>query len=368
MKYIRESSSSRRRTSFGILLSCSVLLMQQMHLARSFGFSLNSHNFYRIGTLNGNSCTNENYVWDKRVSNSPSKMQCSTRSLRLPTTRLSALDFNFGEMLYSAQSTTTSMANSSMGDLNPISLSILYLAGLFTSFSPCALGLLPLTVSYISTATGTREDKASFLPTMAYTAGLACVFVLFGLSVSLVGGIFGQSGTTDSSLFETLLIASLSSGVSIIMGLQLLGIISLPLPSIELEVASGVSTIEDGESLKNSMDEMKSLIATFLLGGSSALVASPCATPVLTSILAFVAANRDPLVGAVLLFVYTLGYSTPLVVVGATGGAALARLEQANSSIGKLVTPMTASVLIWFGTTSFLKALFGDPSYAGLVY
>ena len=340
-----------------------------MHLVSSFGVALDKNGPCRLGLVHeGTRCAYHSSSASARSRQISSSRTQYLSSSPKQSTSLSAFDFDIGEVLYSAQSTTTNMANSSMGDLNPASLSIIYLAGLFTSFSPCALGLLPLTVSYISTATGSREDKASFLPTLAYTTGLASVFVLFGLSVSLVGGVFGQGSTTDSSLLETLLIAALSSGVSIIMGLQLLGIISLPLPSIELDISNSISSVDEDEQSKDRMNEIKSLVATFLLGGSSALVASPCATPVLTSILAFVSTNRDPLVGAVLLFVYTIGYSTPLVAVGATGGAVLARLEQANSTIGRLVTPMTASVLIWFGTTAFLKALFGDPSYAGLVY
>ena len=122
-----------------------------------------------------------------------------------------------------------------------------------------------------------------------------------------------------------------------------------------------------------------SLLRTFLLGGSSALVASPCATPVLTSVLAYVASSRDPTLGSALLFTYTAGYSTPLLAAGAAGGQALARAsspraksEEANDDdswrrrLGGLVTPATAAFLIWYGTGSLLEAAFGNPSLAGL--
>ena len=111
-----------------------------------------------------------------------------------------------------------------------------------------------------------------------------------------------------------------------------------------------------------------SLLKTFLLGGSSALVASPCATPVLTSILAFVAKSQDPALGFFLLLGYTLGYSTPLLLVAATGGQALANMKS-NDGYGKIgpwVTPLTAGILIWYGTNGLLTTLFGDPSLAGL--
>lgn len=295
---------------------------------------------------------------------------------------------DFADVLFTAQSATSNMASSNMGSLNPVQLAVLYLAGLFTSFSPCAMGLLPLTMSYISTATGGREDKAAFLPTLAFTSGLASVFVVLGLGVSFLGGIFGQTGGDVSSGVDNLLgaivLVGLSSGISIAMGLQLLEVINIPLPSFEVNVPlqnentvvaytpidscnEAASRSEDDGS---SQDEISSLVATFLLGGSSALVASPCATPVLTSILAFVAASQDPVVGAVLLFVYTIGYSTPLVVVGATGGQFLVNISQGDGVVGKIgsfVTPISASVLIYYGVMGILKACFGDPSIAGLM-
>ena len=67
------------------------------------------------------------------------------------------------------------------------------------------------------------------------------------------------------------------------------------------------------------------------------MVASPCATPVLTSILGFVAAAQDPALGAILLFTYTVGYSTPLLVIAASGGQALVNLQNSNVDENSLV-------------------------------
>ena len=315
-------------------------------------------------------------------------------------------DLNMEDLIYKAQSTASNLADSTMKSpasaTSASSLAILYFAGLLTSFSPCSLGLLPLTVSYISNAAGEREDKAVFLPTVAFACGLAAVFCGLGLSVSLLGGVFGSSG--GDGVWGTFLLAAFSSGVSIAMGLQLLDLVNLPLPSLEFgefgsslesassngeeELSSEIEIDEDGnivmkdpilsDTISVSSSEgsgaSSTLFRTFLLGGSSALVASPCATPVLTSILAFVAVNRDPTLGAILLLTYTIGYSTPLLVAGASGGQALANAQAASLSeeesvlgkIGSLVNPITASILIWYGTNGFLVAFWGDPSLAGL--
>jgi len=315
-------------------------------------------------------------------------------------TSLQALDFlsgfNFEDLIFSAQSSASNLAASTMSStsITPLSLIIMYFAGTLTSISPCSLGLLPLTMSYISTAAGEREDKAAFFPTLAFASGLASVFVGLGLSVSLLGGVFGQSNSDN--LIASILLVALSSGVSITMGFQMLGLVDLPLPSLELPMASSDTSSSGDDNMSSELvfdddgvmidmssvsynsDKQESgaaasaLFRTFLLGGSSALVASPCATPVLTSILAYVAASQNPALGAALLFTYTAGYSTPLLIIGATGGEALAKAQAVGNDgsivgkVGRVVNPFTAGILIWYGTTGLLEGLFGDPSLSGL--
>lgn len=301
------------------------------------------------------------------------------------------------DLIFSVQSSASDLISShSFAEAGPASLAVLYFAGLLTSFSPCSLGLLPLTLSYISTAAGERSDKSSFLPTLAFAAGLAVIFCGFGLVSSFLGGVFGQS---SDNFIGKVILALLSSGVSLAMGLQLLDLVNIPLPSFDIGIPSlGIEEQEvEGDDEMLEFDEegnlvnltpagnsaiasakanTASLFRTFLLGGSSALVASPCATPVLTSILAFVALNQNAALGATLLLTYTAGYTTPILIIGATGGEALARAQAVaiggseNTSIigkiGRLVNPVIASVLVATGTTGILTAVFGDPSLAGL--
>eukprot|EP00586_Coscinodiscus_wailesii_P022896 CAMPEP_0172499962 /NCGR_PEP_ID=MMETSP1066-20121228/132953_1 /TAXON_ID=671091 /ORGANISM="Coscinodiscus wailesii, Strain CCMP2513" /LENGTH=380 /DNA_ID=CAMNT_0013273979 /DNA_START=233 /DNA_END=1375 /DNA_ORIENTATION=- len=295
------------------------------------------------------------------------------RQLLSSTTRLSAVVGNLDELIMSAQSSAANLANLSFSTSTgptPLSLLALYGAGLLTSFSPCTFGMLPLTISYISAAAGERSDKTAFLPTVAFAAGLASVFCGLGLSVSYLGGVFGQ--TSSESVIGSILLALVSSGVCITMGLQLLNLIKVPLPSLALEPPplNGADAIAEDKNKDATV-----LLRTFLLGGSSALVASPCSTPVLTSILAFVAASRDTSVGVALLFTYTVGYVTPLLLISATGGQALAKVqalafsrgdESWVSKVGGAVQPVSAAVLIWYGTDHLLTGIFGDASLAGL--
>ena len=303
------------------------------------------------------------------------------------------------DVVYHAESVANNLASISLtNDPSNLvtSLPIMYGAGLLTSFSPCVWGLLPLTMSYISNAAGERADQQTTLPTLAFAAGLAVVFCTLGVTAAQLGGVFGSSsgGTTD----EFNVMGLFSNLIVLVMGLQLLELVKVPLPSLDFvrdkvnpsaSVSSSMSSQQPilldatGQILQNKTDnadgrtkndESGSLFRTFLLGGSSALVASPCATPVLTSILAFVAKTQNPFLGGALLLGYTLGYSTPLLLLARSGGQALVDLRRSNDNgkggwyaqVAPWVTPLTGGILLWYGTNGFLTALLGDPSLAGL--
>ncbi|KAL3909091.1 MAG: hypothetical protein SGILL_008227, partial [Bacillariaceae sp.] len=292
---------------------------------------------------------------------------------------------NWEDIMFNAQSTASSLASISLDDPSNLvsSIPIMYGAGLLTAFSPCVWGLLPLTISYISTAAGERKDASTTLPTLAFAGGLASIFCTLGLVAASVGGaVYGNSGNTNVAL------PLVSNAICCVMGFQLLELINLPLPALQSTTSSISKPSNDDELIlidgsgkvisdnpTSKGEEQGSLFRTFLLGGSSALVASPCATPVLTSILAFVANSSNPLLGGFLLLFYTLGYSTPLLVTAATGGQALVRLkelggEDETSIYGQVapwITPFTAGILLWYGTNGLLTTLLGDPSLAGLL-
>ncbi|KAL3791914.1 hypothetical protein HJC23_010774 [Cyclotella cryptica] len=353
------------------------------------------------------------------------------------STALRAMPSGIEDVIFATQNAASSLANSVI-DSNTSnasqlqSLLLLYTAGLWTSFSPCSLGLLPITVSYITTAANERRDKSTMLPTFAFAMGLAMVFTALGVSASALGGVFGGSngGGGGQGTLSSLLLAAISSLVSVFMGLQLLELIEIPLPSLDfrwrsavlqsgkrdggrgsgggngslfdvdgglilenLNGSEGLNQVEeangaDQKTQQNNQvnDDGAVLLRTFLLGGISALVASPCATPVLASLLAYLASASSSIAstgspgnelwkGAAWMVSYTLGYSTPLLFVGATGGQALVNLKNTErnddgldlrSSLGQWVTPLTGGVLIVFGMNGFLVALLGDPSLAGL--
>lgn len=348
---------------------------------------------------------------------SPRSRRATALTTLTTSTTLGAIPLFEGaeDVIFSAQNAASNLANSvisspgtSVGAGGQLrSLLILYIAGLWTSFSPCSLGLLPITISYITNAAKERQDKSTILPTLAFATGLAVVFTALGVSASALGSVFGGSSSAGGDTLQSLLLAAASSLVCILMGMQLLDLIQIPLPSLDFKWRAAFDTkgrrgrangslfdengglvlvslqseqegeiITDEESIGN---ELAALLRVCFLGCTSALVASPCATPVLASLLAYLASAAseassvgDTLKGAYWMLSYTLGYSTPLLLVGATGGQALINLQKSvrdgsmGSFLAQLVTPLSGGVLISFGVNGFLVALLGDPSLAGL--
>jgi len=251
--------------------------------------------------------------------------------------------------LYDSQLLLSDLVETQLKTATPASLGLLYAAGLLTSFSPCSISLLPLTLAYLGGAdetpnmssAGAVVINAKVIKSVSYAAGLAFTLASFGLFAALLGQLFGSSA---SSNFGTLP-ALASASVSIVMGLNLLDIVQFSFPSPG----------EDGNILSFAK-KLPSSAQAFVLGSSSALVSSPCSSPVLTSLLAFVASSGRPALGGAFLFVYSLGYATPVVAAAGLSGAA----NTLYTSRGfPWINIALASILISVGTYSCLDLAFG---------
>ena len=101
----------------------------------------------------------------------------------------------------------------------------------------------------------------------------------------------------------------------------------------------------------------------FAFGASSALVSSPCSSPVLASLLGFVAssATTDMSLSLGLLFAYTAGYTTPVVGAAALGTAVCLPSDVEEDTgvavFSEYTSPVLAAFLIAYGAYSTLDAL-----------
>jgi len=191
-----------------------------------------------------------------------------------------------------------------------LAIPLVFAGGVFTSLTPCIYPMIPITAAVIG-GQGASVDLGGSRPgsgrraallTGAYVTGLSLTYALLGLVAGLTGTLFGS---ISSNPWLYLLLANLLVG----FGLMLLDAVPVPLPQRLLQRAA-------------MLEGRGRVGGTFLMGAASGLVAAPCGAPVMAAVLTWVASTRDPVLGFFYLFVFSLGMSTLLALVGlAVGGA-----------------------------------------------
>jgi len=73
-------------------------------------------------------------------------------------------------------------------------------------------------------------------------------------------------------------------------------------------------------------------------------VITPCATPVLAGLLAYVASTGNPVTGGLLLFVYGLGVGIPILLVGTAAASFVTRLTTERAR--RVAEHLTGVVLV----------------------
>ena len=168
-----------------------------------------------------------------------------------------------------------------------------FIGGLISAASPCVLAAIPLIIGYVGGYSEGNKKKAAFY-SLVFVLGLSITFTLLGAAASVMGQILGFMGRC---------LYILLAAIAVLMGLQLMGIISIPLPF-----------------QKTRAVEARGLLGAFLLGMLTGTVSSPCATPVLAVILAYVSTQGDIVYGGSLLFVYAVGHCALIFIAGLSAG------------------------------------------------
>lgn len=236
---------------------------------------------------------------------------------------------HFQTQLYLLGQYANNLVKLELDQINLLTVGMVALAGLLTSLTPCMLSMLPLTIAYI----GGYENQGKFqgaLQSAWFALGLATTLAGMGVIAAALGQVYGQIGSG---------LPIVVSLVAIIMGLNLLEIINLRFPSL-----GPTSWIKE---------DLPPAIRSYLLGLTFGLIASPCSTPVLATLLAWVASTKNFQTGSLLLLAYTMGYVSPLIIAG-TFTSKIKDILSIRKWSGWINT-FSGAILIGFGVISLLS-------------
>jgi cytochrome c-type biogenesis protein len=210
----------------------------------------------------------------------------------------------------------------------------LFAAGLATSLTPCIYPMIPITAGVLAGAqahgrTDGRADERTDVPayqrtgvprgpagfrrrvglTITYALGLALLYATLGLLAGLTGSLFGTVSANPWARFVT-------GNLLLLFALAMLDVFPVAAPQ---KIVAWAARFAGG-----------SYLGVFAMGATSGLVAAPCGAPAFAAVLTWVGSTQSAVLGFAYLFVFSLGMTALLVVVGLFSGtlAALPRAGQ----------------------------------------
>lgn len=220
-----------------------------------------------------------------------------------------------------------------------------FVAGVATSLTPCVYPMIPITVSLFG-ARQARSRRWAFVLASCYVAGIALTYTSLGLLVAFGGWAVG--GALTSRWFVVPL-----AGVFVAMAASMFGLWKLTVPhsvSDRLSRAGG-----------------QGVVGAFVMGVVGGIIIAPCTGPILAGLLAYVATQRDVMLGGALLLSYSLGIGVLFWLI-ATFSLRLPRagrwMEAVQSSFGVV---MLVAALFYLQNAVPALERYASPSTTFLV-
>lgn len=207
-----------------------------------------------------------------------------------------------------------------------LNLLLALLAGVITIAAPCTLPMLPILL-------GASVGQTSKARPVMIAAGFVLSFSLVALVLSAITRVFDF----DPNVLR-------SAAAILLAGFGLLMI--WPAPFERLAARLG------GFSGNAATD--KSVLGGFVLGTTLGLVWTPCAGPVLGSILTVIATSKDTAWASALLVTYAIGAAIPMLAI-AYGGQAVTTRVRSLARIAPRLQQGFGIVVIGFAALSWFQ-------------
>lgn len=170
---------------------------------------------------------------------------------------------------------------------------LLFVAGFLTSMTPCSLTSVPLVMGVL-TGTGVDDKRTGRRIAIVFSIGMVLTFTLLGVMGSSLGARLAKFNDIFNFIVALILI---------LMSFQLLGLINI--------VKS-----------KNLMSKNKhtGYFGAFFTGILGGLFSSPCATPVLISLIALSSRSGNVLISVLMFVSFGIGHSLITIFAGSGVG------------------------------------------------
>ena len=216
-----------------------------------------------------------------------------------------------------------------------VNLLIVFIEGILSFFSPCVLPLIPIYISYLA-GNGKQIDesgnivyrrKVVFFHTLLFVLGISFAFFILGMSFSTLGNFF-QSNKRIFTIISGIII--------LLMGLIQIGFLKIPILEKEYKL-----------NKKWDVKKMNPLLA-FVMGFTFSFAWTPCIGPALASVLMLASNSQSILQGNLLVFLYTIGFAIPFLLLGLFTTKVLNFLKN-RQKIVKYTIKISAIILIIVG-------------------
>jgi cytochrome c-type biogenesis protein len=205
------------------------------------------------------------------------------------------------------------------------------LAGVVTIAAPCTLPVLPILLG----ASVGHTSKAR--PAM-----IALGFVLSFSAVALLLSAITRIFDFDPNVLRT-------GAVILLLGFGLLMVWPTPFEWLSVRIGG----LTNGSSASSAASRQGN-IGGFVLGTTLGLVWTPCAGPVLGSILTIVATSKDSAWASLLLVVYAIGAAIPMLAI-AYGGQAVTTRVRSIARISPRLQQGFGVIVIAFAIASYFQ-------------